>query len=109
LLHEPKQNIAAVVDPAEAEPVLQKLQELGAELVAIFNTHHHDHVGGNQQLLQRFGAQSLWRERIGKNSRNSGVFARRRSRPLCRSEAEIIFVPGHTRAHIYHFAPRKLE
>jgi len=44
LLHEPKQNIAAVVDPAEAEPVL-KLQELGAELVAIFNTHHHsDHV-----------------------------------------------------------------
>jgi len=35
LLHEPKQNIAAVVDPAEAEPVLEKLQELEAELVAI--------------------------------------------------------------------------
>jgi len=33
LLHEPKQNIAAVVDPAEAEPVLEKLQELEAELV----------------------------------------------------------------------------
>jgi len=34
LLHEPKQNIAEVVDPAEAEPVLEKLQELEAELVA---------------------------------------------------------------------------
>lgn len=55
LLYDPKQNIAAVVDPAEAEPVLQRLQELGAQLVAIFNTHHHnDHVGGNRQLMQRF-------------------------------------------------------
>jgi len=54
LLHEPKQNIA-VVDPAEAEPVLEKLQELEAELVAFFNTHHHnDHVV-NRQLIQRFG------------------------------------------------------
>ena len=30
LLHEQRQNIAAVVDPAEAEPVLQQLQQLGA-------------------------------------------------------------------------------
>uniref|UniRef100_A0ACD5H1C9 Hydroxyacylglutathione hydrolase n=1 Tax=Desertifilum tharense IPPAS B-1220 TaxID=1781255 RepID=A0ACD5H1C9_9CYAN len=55
LLHDPQQNIAAVVDPAVAEPVLQQLQQLQAELVAIFNTHHHsDHIGGNHQLLQRF-------------------------------------------------------
>ena len=39
LLHDPQKNIAAVVDPAEPEPVLNCLAELGAELVAIFNTH----------------------------------------------------------------------
>ena len=55
LLHDEQKNIAAVVDPAEAEPVLKKLAELKAELVAIFNTHHHnDHVGGNKKLIQHF-------------------------------------------------------
>ena len=45
LLHDPVRNIAAVVDPAEAQPVLEELKKLKAELVAIFNTHHHgDHV-----------------------------------------------------------------
>jgi len=34
LLHDPQQN-AAVVDPAEAEPVLERLAELKADLVAI--------------------------------------------------------------------------
>ena len=53
LLYNTQENIAAVVDPAEATPVLTKLQELKAKLVAIFNTHHHyDHVGGNQKLIE---------------------------------------------------------
>jgi len=55
LIYDAQKNIAAVVDPAVAPPVLQKLEELGAELVAIFNTHHHsDHVGGNRSLMERF-------------------------------------------------------
>ncbi|MHC5827197.1 MAG: MBL fold metallo-hydrolase, partial [Nostoc sp.] len=55
LLYDARQGIAAVVDPAEAQPVLKKLAELRAELVAIFNTHHHnDHVGGNKQLIEEF-------------------------------------------------------
>jgi len=79
LLHEPKQNIAAVVDPAEAEPVLQKLQELGAELVAIFNTHHHsDHVGGNQQLLQRFEHVKVYGgKRIGEEFQEFRCFCKK--------------------------------
>ena len=39
VLHDPVQNRAAVVDPAVAKPVLACLQDLGAPLVAIFNTH----------------------------------------------------------------------
>jgi hydroxyacylglutathione hydrolase len=55
LLHDPVTATAAVVDPAEVEPVLAKLTAVGARLTAIFNTHHHgDHVGGNQALLQRY-------------------------------------------------------
>jgi hydroxyacylglutathione hydrolase len=55
VLHDPQQNTAAVVDPAVADPILQKLAELKATLVAILNTHHHsDHVGGNKALLKHF-------------------------------------------------------
>ncbi|NMG09807.1 hydroxyacylglutathione hydrolase [Brasilonema sp. UFV-L1] len=109
VLNEPKQNIAAVVDPAEAEPVLQKLQELKAELVAIFNTHHHqDHIGGNRQLMQQFpnvivygGAEDKGRI-VGQQ-----VFLQQGDRvEFADRTAEVIFVPGHTRAHIaYYFPP----
>jgi hydroxyacylglutathione hydrolase len=55
LLHDAASQTAAVVDPAEAAPVLAQLETLGASLVAIFNTHHHgDHVGGNRALLERY-------------------------------------------------------
>ncbi|WP_392532107.1 hydroxyacylglutathione hydrolase [Nostoc sp. C117] len=111
LLHDYKQNIAAVVDPAEAKPVLEKLKELKAELVAIFNTHHHnDHVGGNKQLMEKFpqlvvygGAED--RGRIP----GQQVFLQQGDRvQFADRMAEVIFVPGHTRAHIvYYFPPEK--
>ncbi|MEH2057253.1 MAG: hydroxyacylglutathione hydrolase [Nostoc sp.] len=111
LLHDYKQNIAAVVDPAEAQPVLEKLAELKAELVAIFNTHHHnDHVGGNQQLIEEFpklivygGAED--RGRIP----GQQVFLQQGDRvQFANRIAEVIFVPGHTRAHIaYYFPPEQ--
>lgn len=109
LLHEPEQNIAAVVDPAEASPVLQRLEALGATLVAIFNTHHHaDHVGGNSKLLQQFpdavvsGGAEDWGRIPGQT-----VFLQEGDRvSFGDRNADVLFVPGHTRAHIaYYFPP----
>ncbi|MBC7969728.1 MAG: hydroxyacylglutathione hydrolase [Verrucomicrobia bacterium] len=109
LLHNPEQKLAAVVDPADAEPVLHCLRTLGASLVAILNTHHHgDHVGGNVQLLQQFpdavvygGAEDRGRipgQQVFLQEGDRVAFGDR--------EAEVLFVPGHTRAHIaYYFAP----
>ena len=109
VLHNPADNTAAVVDPADAPPVLQKLDDLGATLVTIFNTHHHnDHVGGNRELMNRFsevevygGAQDQGRIPGQKHFLGEGdrvTFANR--------TAEVFFVPGHTRGHIaYYFPP----
>lgn len=59
LLIDEQTDLCAVVDPSEAEPVLQALTTLHKKrgrpltLVAILNTHHHwDHTGGNQGLLE---------------------------------------------------------
>jgi hydroxyacylglutathione hydrolase len=109
LLYDRAQKIAAVVDPAEPQPVLQRLEALNLRLVAIFNTHHHaDHVGANQTLLDRFpdltvygGSEDRGRipgQRVFLQEGDTVEFAGRRAR--------VFFVPGHTRAHIaYYFPP----
>lgn len=109
LLWDAARKVAAVVDPAEAQPVLQKLQELDATLTAVFNTHHHrDHVGGNHQLLQQFpdavvygGAED--RGRIP----GQQVFLQEGDRvSFAGRSATVFFVPGHTKGHIaYYFPP----
>lgn len=109
LLHDPQHNIAAVVDPAEAQPVLDELTKLKAELVAIFNTHHHgDHVGGNTQLMKKFPQVTVYggaedRGRIP----GQQVFLQEGDRvQFGNRTANVLFVPGHTRAHIaYYFPP----
>ncbi|MEA5618843.1 hydroxyacylglutathione hydrolase [Cronbergia sp. UHCC 0137] len=109
LLYDPQKNIAAVVDPAEAKPVLKQLSQLNAELVAIFNTHHHqDHVGANQQLKQKFPQLTIYggaedRGRIP----GQQVFLQEGDRvQFSDRPGQVFFVPGHTRAHIaYYFPP----
>lgn len=109
LLTDAEQRLAAVVDPAEAAPVLRRLDALQADLVAILNTHHHgDHVGGNAELLRHFPEAVVYggaadRGRIP----GQKVFLQEGDRvTFADREATVIFVPGHTRAHIaYYFPP----
>jgi hydroxyacylglutathione hydrolase len=109
LLYDTTKKIAAVVDPAEYEPVAKVLAELKLKLVAIFNTHHHgDHVGANRQLMADFpdlciygGAEDQGRipgQQVFLKDGDTVEFAGR--------IAKVFFVPGHTKAHIaYYFPP----
>lgn len=111
LLYDATKKIAAVVDPAEYEPVAKVLAELKLKLVAIFNTHHHgDHVGANRQLMADFpdlciygGTQDQGRipgQQVFLEDGDTVEFAGR--------IAQVFFVPGHTKAHIaYYFPPTK--
>ncbi|MGK7939999.1 MAG: hydroxyacylglutathione hydrolase [Crocosphaera sp.] len=113
LLHDPQTNTAAVVDPAVSEPVFNCLDQLGAKLVAIFNTHHHhDHVGANQELMKKFPDLCVYG---GKEDQNripgQQVFLQEGDTvEFAGKTAQIYFVPGHTRAHIaYYFPPNFSE
>lgn len=109
LLHDVNSNEVAVVDPAEAKPVLAEIDKLGANLVAIFNTHHHfDHVGGNKALLEQYPDAVVYggvkdkgripRQQVFLDEGDTVEFAHRK--------AQVYFVPGHTYAHIaYYFPP----
>lgn len=108
LLHDAATGTAAVVDPAEAAPVIHKLQELGAELTAIFNTHHHgDHVGGNQQLLRLFPQAVVYggKEDRGRIPGQQVYLSEGETVSFGAQTGRVFFVPGHTRAHIAYYFP----
>jgi hydroxyacylglutathione hydrolase len=102
MLHDGRR--AWVVDPGDAQPVLDALQRDGLQLEGILVTHHHpDHVGGVDVLRERTGA-AVWgpaRERIPQPCT-----------PLAQGDAvdvlgcrfTVIDVPGHTAGHIAYFS-----
>ncbi|MCZ2202788.1 MAG: hydroxyacylglutathione hydrolase, partial [Cylindrospermopsis raciborskii PAMP2012] len=109
LLYDSYHNIAAVVDPAQPEPVIEKLTELQCNLVAIFNTHHHhDHVGGNQKLIEKFPQVTIYGG-IQDRGRIPGQQVFLQANDIVKfgdRQAIVLFIPGHTRAHIaYYFPP----
>ncbi|MBE7380998.1 MAG: hydroxyacylglutathione hydrolase [Leptolyngbya sp. SIO1E4] len=109
LLHDAATQTAAVVDPAECDPVLKQLKALGASLTAIFNTHHHgDHVGANQQLLHQFPNAVVYggTEDRGRIPGQQVYLSEGDNVSFSGRTGHVFFVPGHTRAHIaYYFPP----
>lgn len=93
---------AAVVDPGDAQPVIDYLRRENLKLVAILNTHHHaDHVGGNAALLAQarvpvYGPRD---ERIPEISEPMAD-GQRFTLPHFGIEFETLEIPGHTRSHI---------
>jgi hydroxyacylglutathione hydrolase len=106
LLHDPASGATAIVDPSEAGPVLAAAEARGWRLSHILNTHHHaDHSGGNLGLKQATAAIVVGpapdRARIPGIDIALDEGARFR---LGDAEAEILFIPGHTKGHIaFHF------
>ncbi|MFK8182220.1 MAG: hydroxyacylglutathione hydrolase [Phormidesmis sp.] len=108
VLHNPADGTAAVVDPADAPPVIAKLEELDAELVAIFNTHHHnDHVGGNRELVKRFPKAEVYGGEEDRGRIPQQTYALKQGDRVCFAgrTAQVFFVPGHTKGHIAYYFP----
>ena len=58
LLHDMGTGTVGVVDPSEANPIINALKRRNQSLNYVLNTHHHyDHTGGNLELKERYGAK----------------------------------------------------
>ncbi len=95
-----------VVDPGDAQPVLQYLKKNGRRLTSILNTHHHrDHTGGNKELLKHYPAIPV-NGGAGDRGRIPGqteFLGEGDEVSVSGAKARILDVPGHTRAHIAYF------
>ena len=95
---------ALVVDPGDAEPIIEALEARQLTLDYILTTHHHpDHIGGVDRLIQRYHC-----EVIGPQSQ----YIPQVTRQVCEGETlsllgvefDVLEVPGHTLDHIAYFA-----
>ncbi len=97
---------AAIVDCAEAEPVLATVERERVRLTAILPTHHHyDHVGGNEDLLAAHPGLEVY----GVDNRIPGLTRTVANGDRVRVgnlEARVIFIPAHTSGHIAYYFER---
>lgn len=103
-------HYAAVVDPGDAQPVLDYLQREGLELCAILATHHHpDHVGGVPELLAHRAVPVY-----GPRGEPIPTLTHAVSEgdaveiPQLGLRFSVLDIPGHTRAHIAYYGANSL-
>jgi hydroxyacylglutathione hydrolase len=107
LVHDHASGETVVIDPAEAQPVLDSAAARGWTIGQIWNTHWHpDHTGGNQAIKDATGAlvtgPAAEAARIPTLDRqvSEGDVVR-----LGAVEATVLEVPAHTAGHIAYHLP----
>ncbi|MCL4106541.1 UNVERIFIED_CONTAM: hypothetical protein GTU68_009675 [Idotea baltica] len=103
LLYDESSKQAFVVDPGDAQPVIEALEALRLDLVGVLITHHHfDHVGGLETLIDRYAPHIVGPH----NPAISGITERLAGGDVTRVldlEFKVMEVPGHTMDHIAYF------
>jgi hydroxyacylglutathione hydrolase len=107
LLRDSGTGATAIVDPADAQPVIQAIEKAGGRLDMILLTHHHaDHTAGTDEVRARFkcpvvgAAADLHRLPKLDEAVREGDTVR-----LGGATATVIDTPGHTRGQINFFFP----
>ena len=101
---------ACVIDPGEAEPIVNYIEENEINLKYILNTHHHiDHIGGNLILKEKYNSKIIGFE--GDKKRIPKIDILVKNDEIWKNdtfEARIFHIPGHTSGHIaFHFYREK--
>ena len=103
-------KIACVIDPSEAKPIINFIENNDIELKYILNTHHHyDHVGGNIELKKRYNSKVVGFK--GDKDRIPEIDITVDDNEIWKREnflSKIYHIPGHTTGHIaFHFFNEK--
>jgi hydroxyacylglutathione hydrolase len=107
LLRDSDTGATAIVDPADAQPIIEAIEIAGGRLDLILLTHHHsDHIAGVDEVKARFGCPvvgaSADRHRLPKLDQ---AVAEGDTVKLGGAVAQVIETPGHTRGQINFFFP----
>jgi len=110
LINEKNQN-ACVIDPSEAKPIIDFVEKKNINLKFILNTHHHhDHVGGNNELKKKYGAKIVGFKNDRDRIPEIDIFVEDNQTWMAEDfETKVIHIPGHTSGHIcFYFSKDKI-
>jgi hydroxyacylglutathione hydrolase len=95
-----------VVDPGEAEPIINYLTANDLILNTILNTHHHgDHVAGNAALKSKYGAQIFAPASEADKIGDIDIAVHNEDTVQCGKVSFLaIETPGHTLGHLCFYA-----
>jgi hydroxyacylglutathione hydrolase len=107
LLRDSETGATAIVDPADANPIIAALEAAGGRLDLILLTHHHaDHTAGVDEVRARFGAPVVGASadahrlpKLDRGVREGDTVS------LGNASARVIETPGHTIGQINFFFP----
>lgn len=102
-----QQGHCTIVDPGEAQPVLDALRKLELTPDAILLTHHHhDHVGGVAQILAQYPALPVYGPHETANKGATTLVEDGDIITVSGRKYRVIAVPGHTLGHVaFYSAP----
>ncbi len=120
----PDTGKAAVIDPGWNDPaILQTVNQRGAEVALILNTHAHwDHIGGNaalaratgaplivpsgdMPLLRAKGGADLWQIPLEPSPEPHQQVKGGEMLEVGVVRLEVLFTPGHTLGHVCFYEP----
>lgn len=89
------------VDPFDADGVMEKLDELGGDLVGIINTHqHHDHICGNDALLEKWDLPLFAHHQANYDREFQGLRHGESIELMGENRIVLWDTPGHTMSHL---------
>ena len=107
LLKDSETGATAIVDPADAAPVIAALEAAGGRLDLILLTHHHaDHTAGTDEVRAHFKCPVVGAAADAHRLPKLDVAVKEGdSVSLGNARGQVIETPGHTRGQINFFFP----
>lgn len=108
LIIDKRNRTAICVDPGEAQPVINFLQQEKLALQAILLTHHHyDHVGGVAALLNKMPGIEVYGPNDSRIAELTMPLQENSVLSLLGCNFHILSTPGHTATHVCIYEPKQ--
>ena len=111
ILHHASSNQVAIVDPGDAQVVIDTIEANHLVPSVIINTHYHsDHIAGNAELLARYNIPLIAPQAEAHKIPNvTTTVSDGDVIDVVGYQTKVIATPGHTHGHVAYYMPDYMD